>query len=81
MRKKSEIQFLGVFGRPENRRPAEKKIRDPIFRGLQTTGGSLKTRRPTEKGAGSRLNLGRGGWFPQTIDPQPITLLQLLLVK
>ena len=36
--RKSEIGNLGVFGRPEHRRPAEKKIRDPIFRGAQKTG-------------------------------------------
>ena len=34
---KSKIGNLGVFGRPEHQRPAEKKIRDPIFRGLQKT--------------------------------------------
>ena len=37
-RKIFEIQFLGVFGKPENRRPAEKKIRDRIFRGARETG-------------------------------------------
>ena len=43
MRKKSEIQFLWVFGRPEHRTPNEKKIRDSIFRGLRKT-GTLNTK-------------------------------------
>ena len=32
-----EIQNLGVFRRPEDRTPAEKKIRDHAFRGLRKT--------------------------------------------
>ena len=35
---KFEIGFLGVLGKPENRRPAGEKIRDPIFRGARETG-------------------------------------------
>ena len=35
---KFEIGFLGVLGKPENRRPAGEKIRDPIFRGAREAG-------------------------------------------
>ena len=33
-----ELRFLGVLRKPENRKPVEKKIRDPIFRGARETG-------------------------------------------
>ena len=37
-RPKFEMRFLGALGRPENWRPAEKKIHDRIFRGIPKTG-------------------------------------------
>ena len=50
-----EIRFLGVPRKLDNRRPAKKKIRDPIFRGAKETGepetGREKIRNPIFRGA------------------------------
>ena len=50
MRQKSEIQFLGVFGRPEHWTPNEKNKWFPLFGSPQNTEGSLKTITPIEQG-------------------------------